>query len=415
VEYLKHTKRTWRDFGTTVLSVSPLVIGPYENVWQVPFSYQFRKIEKVSANTPNYSKLKATGAQLPSNNYSYQKHELGGDLTYVHRTDSFVPGYGMTHQFELRMIPFGNAFRYGSHSVTADWSSVDLQLLKKLKGETWQAGVALAEAGKTAKLITNTAQTLVLAAVQLKKGHLGDVAKTFGVPISNRRVRAFKKAYGRDPNEAAANMWLELQYGWKPLLKDVHDASKALSNLHDKPNSYTSTIRTSLKKSGSSFTANHVFSISPAGSGELLIDWSASYRYVITYGFDPVVSQLQSMELLNPATIVWELIPFSFVADWFVPIGDYLATLDAAVGKSFLRGTRSVRLVESQEFIVKHYAPGNQSAGGGYFATHETKVREKLSSFPPSSLPKLDVKLGLEKMVSSVALLHNQLRKFGRG
>lgn len=36
--------------------------------------------------------------------------------------------------------------------------------------------------------------------------------------------------------------------------------------------------------------------------------------------------------LLDPEVVAWELVPFSFVADWALPIGDYLSN------RSFFKG-----------------------------------------------------------------------------
>jgi hypothetical protein len=39
-------------------------------------------------------------------------------------------------------------------------------------------------------------------------------------------------------------------------------------------------------------------------------------------------SLLNSFGFLTPELVAWELLPFSFVADWFIPIGTYLEALD---------------------------------------------------------------------------------------
>ena len=36
----------------------------------------------------------------------------------------------------------------------------------------------------------------------------------------------------------------------------------------------------------------------------------------------------RQLGLADPATVVWELIPYSFVVDWFIPIGSYLENLN---------------------------------------------------------------------------------------
>jgi hypothetical protein len=414
--FYKTTTRNWRDAGSTVYSVSPLIVGPFENVWQVPYTFPFMMDEVVSANTPSYSLKIKNGDQLPSNAYSKQKHKLTGDFSFVRKVENFVSGYGIVRYFETRVIPFGSMFGYGGFTRSADFNLAELELLKKLKGESWQSGVALVEAGKVSSMVTKTATNLVQAASALRKGHLGTAMGIFGLFPSNRKIKRFNSAYGKDPREAAANMWLELQYGWKPLLKDVDDAFKALTRLHDRPASFIHKISTVKKKSGGSFTASYVWSVSPAGSGELLIDWAEDYKIALVYTVDnDFYSRVQSVDLLNPLGTAWELIPFSFVADWFIPIGDYLNTLDACLGKTFVRGTRSYRLREHHTLTVKSYALANHSVGGGYESEHYGKVRERLTSFPNPSLPSVNVKLGLEKMISSVALLNNELRKFGRG
>lgn len=51
----------------------------------------------------------------------------------------------------------------------------------------------------------------------------------------------------------------------------------------------------------------------------------------------------QQIGLTNPLLLGWELIPFSFVADWFIQVGDYLETLDALIGVKRIAITRSVK------------------------------------------------------------------------
>jgi hypothetical protein len=36
----------------------------------------------------------------------------------------------------------------------------------------------------------------------------------------------------------------------------------------------------------------------------------------------------RQLGLLDPATVLWEIIPYSFVVDWFLPIGSYLDNLN---------------------------------------------------------------------------------------
>lgn len=50
---------------------------------------------------------------------------------------------------------------------------------------------------------------------------------------------------------------------------------------------------------------------------------------------------------------IWELIPYSFAADWFVSYGDYLALLQADLGLTFLAGWKNSNLkLKTEDFYV---------------------------------------------------------------
>lgn len=67
-----------------------------------------------------------------------------------------------------------------------------------------------------------------------------------------------------------------------------------------------------------------------------LIDTTADITYTTTYHFclkhnyfSQIWSALEKLRLDPSSGQVWDLIPFSFVADWFLPIGDTLRCIDA--------------------------------------------------------------------------------------
>lgn len=75
----------------------------------------------------------------------------------------------------------------------------------------------------------------------------------------------------------------------------------------------------------------------------------------------PSLSTAQQLGLTNPAQLAWELVPFSFVVDWFIPVGDFFAQLDATLGWSYRGGTYSEKSVRTQsvEFSrMEGYNPG---------------------------------------------------------
>jgi hypothetical protein len=63
---------------------------------------------------------------------------------------------------------------------------------------------------------------------------------------------------------------------------------------------------------------------------------------------NPKLAELSSLGLINPLEIVWEVLRYSFVVDWFLPVGEWLGSLTADVGYTFYGGSLSKisRMVE---------------------------------------------------------------------
>jgi len=69
---------------------------------------------------------------------------------------------------------------------------------------------------------------------------------------------------------------------------------------------------------------------------------SARTTLLATIARDELVN-LARWGLINPATVVWELVPFSFVVDWFAPVGNTLDALTSGVGLESNGGWTSVQ------------------------------------------------------------------------
>jgi hypothetical protein len=75
------------------------------------------------------------------------------------------------------------------------------------------------------------------------------------------------------------------------------------------------------------------------------------------------VRSLVELGITNPVNLAWELIPYSFAVDWFLPVGAWLQTLDAAKGLQFRGGSMSVyeRREARHQYLVNSPSSGSQS------------------------------------------------------
>jgi hypothetical protein len=128
---------------------------------------------------------------------------------------------------------------------------------------------------------------------------------------------------------------------------------------------------------------------------------------------------LQDVGLTNPLLTGWEITPYSFVLDWFVGVGDFLAAVNAwNTGYVFKAGseTRYWKRDAKRHFSINDvpgYYDQTISGGDGPQRANEGFTR---SVFTSSPLPEIVVKrdpLNFERMWDSIFLLSNVLGSKG--
>lgn len=198
---------------------------------------------------------------------------------------------------------------------------VEIDALIKLKDQKINLGVALAEAKQTANLVGTTASRIGRAYTAAKRGNWKGVGNALGTTLK------------KTPKN-----WLEAQYAWKPLLSDVYGAVEALS-LTEKLGWLVTTKAVDIEEVRSKFTSASTFGCTRTS---LVQDRGVFVRldYLPSNQF---LSTLANVGVTNPLEIIWEKVPFSFVVDWMVPIGDWLSAMDATLGYDFLSGSRTSR------------------------------------------------------------------------
>lgn len=155
---------------------------------------------------------------------------------------------------------------------------------------------------------------------------------------------------------------------------------------------------------------------SPASG--ILPPFSLKQRFQTSYRARAVVTfntfgRASAFSFGNPAQIAWELVPYSFVLDWVLPIGDYLSALDALTGCSDVIGSVSAKRKGSYE---ESSLPGNGCtplrSGSG---SMEMTSRTTFDSIPMPQLPKYSPSPSWHKVKNGISLILNILQPCKRG
>lgn len=182
-------------------------------------------------------------------------------------------------------------------------------------------GTFLVEGREAVSTIVTRANQLTDAYKHLRKGNLAKAFRSLGV-----RRPPTKTKWTR-PKDASA-IWLEYWMHWAPLVGDVFSATQVL--VKDPP---------PVKISGSGATSYQgVIKSTSSSSREF---WFYSGQAFCKQGCKVKVSNPNTylaaqLGLLNPAGTLWNVIPFSFIADWFGSVGDVLSSIDDFYGMSVL-------------------------------------------------------------------------------
>jgi len=278
------------------------------------------------------------------------------------------------------------------------------------------AAVSLAEAHKTASMVAQSATKMVKAILDLRKGHLGDFMKTLGLATNISEVRAFRnrarrfRASGGDMRQFAANTWLEYSYGWKPLIQDVYAQAENLSQILLSNENVLCTIRSSARTQR---TYNETITPNGLWQHRKEVTTTRRVRYTVRYAIPNGANSVGNVfGLQNPALVAWELVPFSFVADWFLPIGNFLEGITAWNGLVFHSGSKT-ETIEYRTTCAT--SPGRQQAGNptslafGPSVTSSNNITKKdrviLSSFPTQTFPDFKDPRSFAHAASAIALL----------
>lgn len=294
-------------------------------------------VSRTGTVTPNFAHLQETG-NLPFNRFSFAKIETNHDHGMVYeRTQAADEQVETQYSGALGTSFCSDAIRRFSGPTIFNLENlVKMKVLEQLKGMNINLAQAIAERDQTLKLLATAISRIGRSYSALRHGNFRGAAAALGVG-SGRNSPGFTFAYARDQQRAIARGWLELQYGWRPLLNDIYGAAQEFEKqLAGTRRQQYVTISRSSKLQDEEVVVRTPFE---GGIDTIVFGKNITKKVMVKYKLaNPVLTTTAALGLTNPALVAWELVPFSFVVDWMLPIGGYLNALDATLGWTFQDG-----------------------------------------------------------------------------
>lgn len=201
-------------------------------------------------------------------------------------------------------------------------------------------------------------------------------------------------------SEDAATVWLGYQYGLKPLMSDVYEIAKIIS---DGLNDPKSTAHVVVDQPDDTFGP-----IPLAGGMKGKVSGTFRRGIKVSYTFrisNPTLFSLTQYGITNPLELAWDLVPVSFAVDWFTGIGGFLRSLTQPVGLTFHTGyaTKYMENIYEVEYLPSYvlWSTGNLP---NFSVKQECFYRTPLFQFG-GVLPHLKIGLSPGQLASLAALL----------
>lgn len=277
---------------------------------------------------------------------------------------------------------------------------------RELKGYSASLGVTLGTWKESSAMIKARARNLGVRAIeaiafyQTRKGW--------------KKAQWLKMWRAREGKEPPANMVLENFFGWQPIIKDIHDAVEVVCEEVD-PDFLT--VRRSKR----------VLNITATGWGNPAANpWRREHtdgRVRISLAGKVVVSNpntffLNQLGLINPAVVVWDLIPFSWLVNAVSTTGTIVSSWSDEVGVDVTE--RSVTWSWDQTSTLFQYNrlakdPNPSNRGGHSLSVNRDRGRNRTTgSFPAPSLRLKVPNLDATGTAIVVALLLQRMRTVQR-
>lgn len=222
----------------------------------------------------------------------------------------------------------------------------------------------------------------------------------------DKGMRRFNARKLKDLPGVAANSWLLARYGWGPAMMDL-EAITAI--IQDKAGA-TQTLIKAIATENADETAT---------VKALYEDSAVKLEFIrsdhFTVQTKAVVAALYAFQKgaakINPLTTAWELIPYSFVIDWFVSVGNAIDAMSVVLRASEIKVSNCAKIICSSSGYIKTTAKNGYQRGDqlttNSVATLKSRVPGELTL-----LPSLNPQITPKRTADAAALLYGAVAGF---
>jgi hypothetical protein len=275
-------------------------------------------VQRSESKTASWQRVRPVGVNLLFNGtdvYSSRDERTNG--TY-YRLHMHPDGRSWSSETVLVGAPSIGPSPYGTNIPDAMWAN---RLRINIRDTDINLAQAFAERKQVERMFSDYGGRLLKAYSSLRKGNVNGVFNAL-LGAGKRPYKGWKRTI-HDATGVASESWLAWQYGVRPLISDLAGAVKEYDKVRRiRPliRSYTVSGSNDARAGGVVAVNNPPTNYTTTKSQEFSVRAYAEFQDS-AQAWD---QSAQRLGLTDPLLLAWEVIPYSFVIDWFVGVGDYL-------------------------------------------------------------------------------------------
>lgn len=257
--------------------------------------------------------------------------------------------------------------------------------------------------------------------MEMMRTPLGNL-RLFLQRVARRRGRIAK---AKSLIDFISSEWLRYRYGIMPLVMEVQAAVKLLED-PTKPLRRTARGRQVVETKDSTYSDYSYGSSTTFGwktRKTTTFNRVYSVRAGVLYQHKSDFSSNTGLRLSDIPSAAWELIPFSFVADWFVNLGDYIQAVTPKAGVEILATWQTRDMTLKYDVVASNVETWNNPSytwvGTGKPEAHVIRTVESRTRSPGISaslaLKARTIDFGQtltqKRVIDAIALVNQQLRR----
>lgn len=274
----------------------------------------------------------------------YQKVQSGGDSPNDHsKENSYYMTLTAFNNPEIDFNYYNEPIRHGTYGACGfgigaaldfllptsnDQIEVVNRLGKTIRGHSFHAGVAIGESKRALDMIGDRTRTLTRFVRHLKHLRFNEAFRSVGMRPRRHPGKALPE------KERIHQVYLEAEFGWRPLVNDLYEGANFVFRQLNKP--VTRLFKSNLKKAED---------VRDPTLGNIIIGKRETVIALRCY-LEEDYPILDSLGLVDPASVAWELTPYSFIADWIYPFGNFLQA------RSVLQSLKAHKVYQTSFFKI---------------------------------------------------------------